>query len=350
MELMSSLDIPGRPGRRIELLQGDLTVPDPRHPFDLLVVSAFPDDYLPTPGSLIGALNDAGVSVQALAGARALDLRTHFSCWLSHDLPAAGPGFRRLLCFEPGVRGSPPEVVADIFRSLMPILGDHPGLRIAAMPVVAAGDQSWPVSAILPPLLDAALHWLQVGLPLDVLRIVAHGAAEAQAAKTAFDEFAAAQGVRSGPVAIPGSTSGAAAALPSHDHDIFLSYAREDEDAVRLLRSLILARAPQTRVFLDRNSIAVGAAWQAQIFEALDRCRKVVAMLSPSYVQSKVCKDEFNIAWAISRNTEVEVLFPIYLRQAPLPTYMKMLSFVDCRDGGPDRMDDACTALLASLG
>ena len=55
-------------------------------------------------------------------------------------------------------------------------------------------------------------------------------------------------------------------------------------------------RKPDVRVFLDRQDIDAGRGWQQVIFEALDDCRMVVAVYSPPYLLSKVCKEEFNIA------------------------------------------------------
>ena len=86
----------------IRLYHGDLAAIPPDERVDLLVVSAFPNDYTPTPTSLIGALQRKGVSVLALSTDKAADLRGAFSCWLSKDLSAQFPsaGFRRILCFE----------------------------------------------------------------------------------------------------------------------------------------------------------------------------------------------------------------------------------------------------------
>ena len=148
---------------------------------DVLVVSAFPNDYAPSRRSLIGALDRKGVSVHELALDKAADLPGALSCWMSHEIESVDPGiqFKRILCFEPLVRGRPPEVVGDIFRSLIPFLGDDPPIHSVAMPLVATGDQNVPVARMIDPLLDAAVHWMAIGLPLTELKIVAHSSAPA---------------------------------------------------------------------------------------------------------------------------------------------------------------------------
>ena len=107
----------------------------PQEAGDLLVLSAFPNDDLPTPSSLIGALYQKNLLVANLARDKELDLRANFSCWLSKEFAPPHPGiqFSRLLCFEPLVRGKPPQVVGDIFRSLAPILGDLPNISTVAI-------------------------------------------------------------------------------------------------------------------------------------------------------------------------------------------------------------------------
>lgn len=338
MRLLSKLQVPDHPEKSIELLQGDLTVPDAQHPYDLLVVSAFPDDYVPTPSSLIGALYAKGLSIAQLAMNRELDLRTYFSCWLSHDVSTANLGFKRVLCFEPLVRGSPPEVIGDIFRALMPILGDHPELQSAATPLVAAGDQSWPVESILPPLLEAAIQWMKIGLPINTFKIVVYSASQVAKAEAIFSTW---RSSHIGPD-VPESQR-------PNDYDVFLSYAREDENILKEFVETLKQQAPQTKIFLDRQSISIGTAWQPAIFESLDHCRKVVAMLSPSYLESKVCKEEFNIAWARSRETDLDILFPVYIYTAKLPTYMTYRNYYDCREGNSQRIHDACSALIGTL-
>jgi len=83
---------------------------------------------------------------------------------------------------------------------------------------------------------------------------------------------------------------------------------------------------------MDRLQLDPGTSWQQRIFESLDHCAKVVALLSPAYINSKVCLEEFNIALYRQREASATILIPIYLYSADLPTYMKVTNYVDCRE------------------
>lgn len=340
MKLLDSIGVHGGEDKRIELYQGDLTELSADEAFDLLVVSAFPDDYIPTHGSLIGALDRKGLSLASLARAKEIDLRATFSCWLSTEIShqKSGLRFRRILCFEPLVRGQPPEVVADIFRALAPILAERQDLKVVALPVVAAGDQGYSVSEMLTPLLDAALHWLENGLPLDRVKIVAHTADHAREAIAIFTKCKA-QYLKSD------KTSRA----HELDYDVFFSYSRANALESQAMEQALRQSRLGVKIFIDRREIDIGQAWQPEIFESLDRCRKVVAMLSPDYLDSKVCKEEFNIAWMRGRETDQNTIFPIYLYTAQLPTYMKYRNYVDCREGDRSKLAEASRKLLATL-
>ena len=340
MKLLDSISIRGKKGKRIELYQGDLTSLHPNEAVDLLVVSAFPNDYIPTPTSLIGALYKKGLSVGSLAAKfKERDLRKNFSCWLSNEFIQPDPGiqFRRILCFEPSVRGEPPELVGDIFRSLTPILAETLDISSIAMPLVAAGDQGYPISSMLIPLLDAAIHWMETGLPLDCIKIVAHSEQAARQAKKVFSERKSVY-----QHATPPSQA-------QVEYDVFISYARENNAEMEILEKQLTTSRPYIRIFIDRKDINIGSPWQPQIFESLDKCRKVVVLFSPDYLNSKVCKEEFNIAWVRSREIDQDMIFPIYLYSADLPTYMKYRNYLDCREGNKAKLLKASDRLLTAL-
>lgn len=319
--------------RRLELHKGDLTALAPEDSVDVLILSAFPDDYSPTHTSLIGALWRKGISVFDLAKDKAVDLRTAFSCWLSHPIRAEGPAiqFKRILCFEPQVRGDAPDVVGDIFRALAPFLGGTESVRTAAMPIVAAGDQGYSVATMLPSIMDAAVHWMRIGFPLEVLKVFAYSDSAACEAEELFARFKSRYA--------PSKTSRSV-----DEYDVFISYSRPDADAADTIQDCLAQEG--LRFFVDTRSLKKGAAWQSQIFNALDSCSRMIAVYSPAYVQSKVCQEEFNIAWARGRKHDLTVIYPIYWLSADLPTYMEMLNYVDCREANREKLPSACTGLL----
>jgi hypothetical protein len=340
MILLDSLKVYyGSEERKIELYQGDLTELKPTEAIDILVVSAFPNDYVPTRTSLIGALHRKGVSVEELARSKAIDLRKSFSCWISKRIRSSDPGiqFKRIVCFESSWRGTPPVVIGDIFQALTPFLAGSRTMSTVAMSIVATGNQGYSVSDVLPPLIDAAVHWMALGHPLKRLKIVAYSDAQSAEARDLFAEL---KRKHSGSPFSPQQDA---------KYDVFISYAQEDIKAAELIARELQVLQPNIRIFMDRMSINVGAAWQPEIFEAIDLCRKVLVLFSPSYLSSKVCKEEFNIAWVRGREADKDYVFPIYLYSASLPTYMSYRLYIDCREGDRKKLRAACTSLLSAL-
>jgi hypothetical protein len=318
---------------RVELCQGDLTALAEGENVDLLVVSAIPNDYTPTASSLIGALQRRGISVAELARKKEVDLRHAFSCWLSAEIihKPAGMPYKRILCFEPYVRGRPPEVVGDIFRALAPFLGGPPRVETVAMPLVATGDQDYTIEVMLEPLVEAAVRWMQAGMPLSVLKIAVYKEAATTRARQSFER-------------IKKKLDLGVVETKSHDYHVFISYAHADRRPADLLYNRLSALA--LSVFMDRQALEEGRAWQRDIFTAIDRCKRLVALYSPAYVGSKVCQEEFNIAWARGRKTERNIIFPLYWKSAELPTYMDMLVYADCREAVEESLPAVCDRLV----
>lgn len=341
MKLLDTIYIQGKDRKRIELHQGDLTELRPDEAVDILVVSAFPNDYLPTDTSLIGALHRKGLSIASLAQCKDKDLRQDFSCWLSHEINMSNQGlrFKRILCFEPMIRGEPPELVGDIYRALTPILGEISDISSVAMPIVAAGNQGFSISTMLVPLLEASIQWMEKGLPLNCIKIIAYSEEQGIQAFNVFSERKT-RYQQAEPTIIQAKI----------EYDVFISYARENNKETALFEKELIRSNPNIRIFLDRKEIDIGAPWQLQLFESLDKCRKVVVFFSPDYLESKACKEEFNIAWIRCRETNQEILFPIYLYSANLPAYMKFWNYFDCREGNKAKLRIASKKLLASLG
>jgi hypothetical protein len=319
----------------IELLQGDLSHLPPEHAVDLLVVSAFQGDYLPTPTSLIGGLDRVGLSVGELAEDKEVDLRQPFSCWLSKPVPTKFH-FRRILCIESGWHGTPPEITDDLFRALSPyLLTELPNSSIA-MPIIGSGDQGWPPELMLQTILDTTVQWLERGLPLRTLKIVVHRPDVAEQVRQVFEASKA-------------NKTRAASKDTCKSYDIFVSYAREDIDIAGYLVDKLRRDEQSIQIFYDQSDLREGASWPLQIAMALDASRRVVALYSLSYWRSKNCQSEFLAAFTRQNDTGGTILFPIYLSDVNIPYLFRNLQFSDCRVRSREKVALACSRLLNEL-
>jgi TIR domain len=346
MDLLGTLDVPLQSNtdetRRIELFRGDIAAIPDEHAVDLVVVSAFPDDYMPLHGTVIQALHRVGVSLARLSRDKAEDMRPELPCWLSKPIPDA-PNFSRVLCFEPfssprSAPIGPRAVVGDIFRSLVSALDTESPWQVA-MPLVATGSQREPVAEVMVALIESAVEWMQRGLPISTLKIIAYQELHAREARGAFVAISHLLSKHWQPV---GS---------KFTHDIFLSYAHADSVDADILLSHLQALRPNIRVFRDTHSLKTGIGWQHEIFSAIDDCRFVVPLLSPSYIASKNCIDEYNVAWLRQKTEAAErsVLQPLYLRTANLPTYMKAIQWRDCREAETEKLQHAAQEIVSLL-
>lgn len=417
MEMLSRIEVgSGNLQRAIELYRGDLTSLTAGHAVDILVLSAYPDDYTATDGSLVGALNAAGLSIAALASDKARDLRTKRACWLSKPI-AGQPGFERILCFEPLRKGTPPERVDDIFDCLEQILlGDFRDASIA-MPVVATGDMAWSVEEMVPALLNAAVSRLRIGLRLKQLKIVEIDPVKAARVERLFQIFIDSHGqhiagrprrqlhapVRpSGVDTAPGTVPtvvlrrmwaprirvltglnslarralsvigiGKRASAPPRSPevavgrkpaaavdgnidvawDLFVSYSRADATLVDSFIQLLRSQRPGIQIFRDSEALRGGGDWISELADAIDSSRCFVAILTPTYFDSKWCKREFNAAILRDDQGDDELLYPIFLLDdKSAPTLYLTFNYIDCREADLDKLKAASERLIARLG
>jgi len=381
MQLLSQITIHRTQGNTaIQLLQGDLSNIPADYAVDILAMSAFPGEYIALEGSLIRALQDRELHVAAMAQEKEVDLRKQLSCWLSKSLTATDQlkfNFKRILCFEPGASiKEPKEVVGDIFRCINTFAFDEDKNDIA-MPIIATGYQKISMQKILPALLQAAFFWLQNGLPLNSLKLVVHRQAQADEALPIFEAFKnnmqdipAPQAERSGednagsidyteqsmPVeldierAVDNKPIDITDAAPVKDgYDYFLSYAHVHAKDVQYFVDEMRSKKKSLHIFYDKDSIPPGGLWIQQISAAIQKADKVLIFLSPDYDKSPVCWDEFQCAKLMEYNLKKSIIQTIYLyghKEAPMPLIMGIYSYIDCREGSPEKINDCVMRLL----
>lgn len=339
MKLLERWEIDhGGQTRVVELLSGDLARLPAEHAVDVLVVSAYKQDYLETPTSLIGALARRGLSVSALARDKQVDLREQFSCWLSRPLPASFH-FRHVLCVESGWRGAPPENVQDLFRALAPFLLTDFKDQAVAMPLIGAGDQGYASTAMLEAIVEAAISWIKRGLQLRTLKIVVHNPdAGGGIFTSAFRKIRQQNDQRP---KLAGSNI--------EKHDVFVSYPHSDSTIVHMIVDTLTASSLRPRVFVDWHGLRSGTIWAIELARALDASKRVLAILSDAYWQSPMCQLEFSAALARQQDTGQHVLAPMRLEPFDMPYLFRGIQFEDCSVRDESKVVAACKRLLADL-
>eukprot|EP00741_Cyanophora_paradoxa_P008738 tig00000140_g8460.t1 len=364
--------------RLIRLVEGDLARGDPAGSrFDVLLVSAFPGDYAPVPGTLIGALLEAGVDVAELAESRESDLLASHGCWMSRRLPP-GHAFSRILCFEPRPGVPPEELVASVFRALAPylLLEGPEAVRHVATPLLRAGNQGLPQEAVLETLVRVAAKWDGAGLPLETLTICCHRGVPAPLAALFARLKAELEGAPSpahlpppppAPAAAPAPAAPAApapapglqasssfitglssVAQQPFKWDVFISYSHRNGDIASLVLRLLQEKRPRLRVFFDNAALHNGCYWQQELYAAIDDTRSVLAILTPDYLASKVCLEELHMSICRQREEGRTLLHLIYAASIErLPTYIKLLQYRDCREDDPAKVEAAVDDFLS---
>jgi hypothetical protein len=429
MQIIDQLRVPRGRGTRhdavIQLLAGDLAAIPAEHAVDALVVSAFPNSYTPNEGTLFESLYERGLDMRQVALRKQEDERNRLGCWLSEPLPediTARFHFKRIICFEPqqpeflensGIEeGNIEDAVGFVFRCLnnfiIPDGSDRRRYEISsvAMPLLATGNQGVPLDRMFPRLLEAAVFWLEQGLPVDQLKIVAFTPVEAAVATRIFQEAKSREHRRrkgdhdAGGVAseidwearlvdtlsreviqtctrnlrqslvtaalddekpllqrlfdrmdrgAPQRADSAAAGggTGTEDYDVFVSYAHTQDQEVKELVHALHQRVPRPKVFFDRTTIPAGGQWIKMISDAVQKAGTFIAVLSPDYTASPVCWDEFQCAKLKEYNTRQSVIKTVRLySETNLPPIMGIYSYIDCAEGDLQKLRQSAAAIV----
>jgi hypothetical protein len=406
MQLLSQIIIHRKTDEAtIQLLQGDLTAIPTEHASDIVVISAYPGSYLPIRGTLMAALYDKGIFIGEMEKDKEVNLVDQLGCWLSKPLKEKQQkqfNFKRILCFEPGSAVLENEsVVGNIFRCINIFAFDKQN-SVIAMPVVASGNQKVPLAKMLPATLEAAVFWLENGLPLNAIKLVLYSDKQVNDSLLIFnafrDEYELLHSISEEEDYFPGAfyeseknfapgnyTVGSgrvelgeydsldatlerspseetAASAPSMSplspvnqldeetggYDYFLSYAHTNSDLINSFVENLQQQNKQLRIFYDKDSIPPGGLWIKQISDAIQKAGKVLVFLSPDYDNSLVCWDEFQCAKLMEYNRKTSVIQTIYLYnyKNEMPPIMGIYSYLDCREGDKEKLISCISEIL----
>ena len=153
--------------KKIKLYCGDITEYTDR--IDLLTVSAFKNNYVPTIRSMIGTLyREWGISVAKEAQNPFLDLRDFCGCWISRRIQETeqNPYLGRIGCLEmSSFRSDSSEkllvLIQSYFQTLNLLALQNIPLERVVLPLLGTGDQAINPRRIVVPLINETLQYLR---------------------------------------------------------------------------------------------------------------------------------------------------------------------------------------------
>ena len=111
--------------------------------------------------------------------------------------------------------------------------------------------------------------------------------------------------------------------------DLFISYSHEDTDFVRTLHQALQSRNYHT--WVDWKDIPVGAQWQDEVREGIERAHTFIFVISPDSICSPYCKEE--LQYAASHHKRI---IPILRRELPeevmLPPELSKIQYLNFRE------------------
>lgn len=275
--------------RSLEIFVGDVLSTEHAEAIDLLCVSAFPDDYAPTLGTVIKALAENNVFVAQEAANKALDFRKEWQCWISQPLTAKGMLVDRLLCFEHGGQRDPASVVGNVFRAISEFILESPerSMGVVRLPLLSTGNQRADKASMLEATLRQAYLHLRQGLPVERLQLVLWPS----------DPETHTILLTAGRLIERIQSEWRLMNLADQvSYDYFVSYRRIDRCVAEKVIEAIKIRQPMANFFIDGQALDVGAFWKPQLISGLYASKKALCFITPTYVTSGECMDEYHAA------------------------------------------------------
>lgn len=265
--------------KRLRILCGDICAA--REDCDVVVCSAFKGNYIPLPGTLVGALHsDCGIDVEALARTPEIDLRAMGS-WLSRE---TGGKFRRVACVElidlrdPLTRQYQDGIMLKSAFSTLRFMLEHANLRgipvrSIILPVLGAGNQRVETCYIVGPLAHQCVHALNAIDGLECITFCERGEDKARELARCLEQILTPE-----------------AALPN----IFISYSSRQMDTACEMRDAL--RDQGMHCWMAPDSIPAGSSYQEEIPNALGNAALVALLLTPEAEKSRWVQKEIGMA------------------------------------------------------
>jgi len=125
--------------------------------------------------------------------------------------------------------------------------------------------------------------------------------------------------------------------------DVFISYAREDQQFVRRLQNALEEHNRET--WIDWKDIPLTAKWKQEVFSAIEQADSFAAVISPDFIVSKPCQEELD--HATHDNKRMVPLWHRDVADEEVPPDLAAHQYVYLRES--DDFEDSFERLLEAL-
>src|SRR5215203_5637716 len=125
--------------------------------------------------------------------------------------------------------------------------------------------------------------------------------------------------------------------------DVFISYAREDQDFVHKLQEALKEHKRNT--WIDWKDIPLIAKWKEEVFSAIENADFYAAVISPDFIASKPCQEE--LEHAARNHKRMAPLWHRNVADEDVPPDLAAHQYVFLRER--DDFEDAFERLLEAL-
>lgn len=282
---------------------GDILEISLQTPNDLLVISAFPNDYSVSNKSVIAQLHKRfHISVRKLALDKELDLRKRWQCWISKPFKhhIGTEAFeKRIVCFENAFNQVDADdeeddmtlKIANIYRSISEFIlwykPQNETIDSITIPIVASGDQLGDWKKNLEAIVEEAYLKIsnETEFPVKKIRVVlweqsSHLHHLICESGRLLERFLHTQ-----------------VKLPVHyAYDLFISYSHKNQKIVFDFLEQLKIKKPNLKIYIDQEQLYIGMVWKKELLRAIHSSRFFFSFVSANYLSSDHCSDELNAA------------------------------------------------------
>lgn len=301
-----------------------------REPVDLVVCSAFRDDYMPVPNTLIGSLQeDFGISVEELSGHPALDMKES-GVWISEE--TGNEMIRRIACLE--IRDAPWGEMPSAFELKTRFDALFLAIRVLAikdipistviMPVLGTGDQGIGFLDSFHPLLTECISCLH---QVNTVRRIVLISRDEENCRSAVDAVSRLDGEY-------GSKSA------------FISYSHRNQDIADIIASGL--REHGIKPWVDHEMIRKPDYADA-IVQGIRKADIFLFLVSEYSLNSQDCLREVRNAAKVSDKGRLAIM-PVILRPCEFPAgFAYYLTGLDCLDISQPPVEEKAAELHKSI-